>query len=88
METNTDLLTQLQDELKAAEDLNVTLADRFKRLDALVWSGEWPSSYGPPEAMNQARNMAYEAHRSNLHSSQLLQQAIEYFECNYDGEPA
>ncbi len=87
METNTDLLANLQAELVAAEDLNVILADRCKRLDALVWSGEWPSSYGTPEAMNQARNMAYQAHRSNLHSSQLLRQAIEYFECNYDGEP-
>ena len=88
METNTDPLTNLRAELVAAEDLNVILAERCKRLDALVWSIGWPTLACCPADLQQARNLAYSAHRENLHSSQLIENVIGLLEDTYPGESA
>lgn len=89
METNPNpkLLAELQAELAVAETMNIILANRCKVLDAYVCDFRWPSILGAPEDVKQSRNLAYAAHRENLHSSQLLAQAIALLECNYDGEP-
>ena len=88
METNTDPLTQLKAELVAAEDLNVILAERCKRLDALVWSIGWPTLACCPADLQQARNLAYSAHQSALHASRMIENVIELLEDTYPGESA
>lgn len=64
------------------------LADRCKRLDALVWSIGWPTLACCPADLQQARNLAYSAHRENLHSSQLIENVIGLLEDTYPGVSA